>query len=326
MMKYTLSKEFIFDFNTQAPSCHASTLLPLPNGDIIAAWFAGTKEGCSDVGIWYSLKSKGLWSAPTQIEDEPDIAHWNPVLHLKKDGTIRLYFKVGETIAYWYTKYCDSLDLGKSFQKTQPLVDNDKSGGRGPVKNKCIRLSDGSLLAPASTEQGGQWRAFIDVSQDDGDSFTKMPYIVRPRTRSLGLVHMIQPTLWEAPNGHIHALMRSNKGNIYRSDSLDYGKTWCKAYKTELPNNNSGIDCVKTDDGLVWLLFNPISENWGDRSPLRLSVSYDNGQSFNTVTDLETKPDSEFAYPAITASGNKLFMTYTYQREKIAFAELEYTL
>ncbi|HRQ51072.1 MAG TPA: hypothetical protein PLR74_11085, partial [Agriterribacter sp.] len=41
-------------FTTPAPfaECHASTILRLQNGEFMAAWFGGQKEGTDDVGIW----------------------------------------------------------------------------------------------------------------------------------------------------------------------------------------------------------------------------------------------------------------------------------
>ena len=41
-------RELIF---TEKPTedCHASTVLPLENGNVVAAWFAGTKEKADDV-------------------------------------------------------------------------------------------------------------------------------------------------------------------------------------------------------------------------------------------------------------------------------------
>ena len=57
---------------------------------------------------------------------------------------------------------------------------------------------------------------------------------------------MIQPTLWEDSTG-VHMLIRSNAGKIYKSDSTDFGMTWCKAYETPYPNPNSGIDLVKLE-------------------------------------------------------------------------------
>ena len=42
--------EFIFD-SAPFPSCHASTVVELANGDLMSAWFGGTGEGKPDVAI-----------------------------------------------------------------------------------------------------------------------------------------------------------------------------------------------------------------------------------------------------------------------------------
>jgi predicted neuraminidase len=80
---------------------------------------------------------------------------------------------------------------------------------------------------------------------------------------------------------NVHALMRSTGGRIARCDSKDGGKTWGKVYKTSLPNNNSGIDLVKNVDGVLWLVYNPVSINRGPRNPLTLAFSKDNGNTWN---------------------------------------------
>ena len=136
-------------------------------------------------------------------------------------------------------------------------------------------------------------------------------------------VDMIQPTLWEDENG-VHMFVITNAGRIYRSDSKTAGKTWCKAYETELLNNNSGIDAVSLSDGSLVLVSNPIGENWGDRSPLTLMRSFDGGKTFEEFYKLESKiGDFEFSYPAITAVNKKLYITYTYERKTIKYAEIE---
>ena len=89
---------------------------------------------------------------------------------------------------------------------------------------------------------------------------------------------MIQPTLWEDEKG-LHMLVRTGVGSIYKSDSKDGGKTWCKAYDTGMPNPNSGIDVVKLHNGILVLIMNPVSENWGDRAPLVLMYSEDSGNT-----------------------------------------------
>ena len=133
---------------------------------------------------------------------------------------------------------------------------------------------------------------------------------------------IIQPTIWESSAGIFHALLRSTRGRIYRTDSTDYGDTWCEAYPTDIPNNNSGIDIAKMDNGTLVLAYNPISGNWSARSPISLSISEDNGNTFSQPVHLETK-DGEFSYPAILADGSHIYMTYTYKRKSIIFCTFD---
>ena len=311
-----IKKSFIFN-NDTAKQCHASTVLKLPNGRLIAAWFAGTAEKNDDVRIRYAVCDGDGWSAPRELPGLENAPHWNPVLFLKKNGTVRLFFKEGKRIGSWVTKYADSFDGGATWTKPDLLVFGDATGGRGPVKNKCLRASDGTVLAPASTEKNRDWKPFIDLSYDDGDSWTK---VMIPRPDGFGPLkaQMIQPTLWEDDKRVLHCLMRSKCGRLYSSASFDGGKSWETARKTDLPNNNSGIDCVRTDDGRLWLVSNPT--DFSVRSPLTLSVSKDNGITFAEAAVLEDEPGGEFSYPAIIADGNTLYITYTWNREKIAFA------
>ena len=324
-------KEFVCN-PLPTPNCHASTVLPLPDGTVICAWFGGTKEGKTDVDIWYSRRDENGWSKPSSVCYNKHIPHWNPVLFLRENGEIMLFFKVGKKIPSWRTFVSISTDGGKTFGTPRELVEGDRSGGRGPVKNKCLRLSDGRVLAPASTENHG-WNCFVDTSFDDGISWTKGKKIQTERTAPIlnslnsytsNLIPMIQPTLWESENGKVHMLTRTPVGKAYRSDSDDYGQTWCQAYPTVLPNNNSGLDVVKTPDGNLYLISNPVSENWGERSPLTIQKSCDNGVSWETLITLEEeKLDSEFSYPAMVYMNGSLYISYTYERLNVAFWKIE---
>ena len=157
-------KEFICN-PLPTPNCHASTVLPLPDGSVVAAWFGCTKESTADVDIWYSRRDENGWSKPASVSYNKNIPHWNPVLFLNNNGEVVLFFKVGKKIPTWRTFAAVSSDGGKTFGAPYELVKGDRSGGRGPVKNKCIRLSNGRILAPLSTEIRG-WNCFVDISED----------------------------------------------------------------------------------------------------------------------------------------------------------------
>ncbi len=327
-MKYL--KEFVCE-KLPTENCHASTVLPLDDGSVVAAWFGGTKEGKNDVDIWFARRDENGWSKPSRLTHADKIPHWNPVLFLNSKGEVCIFFKVGKHIPSWRTYFAVSPDGGKSFGTPRELVENDRSGGRGPVKNKCIRLASGRVLAPASSENRG-WNCFIDISDDDGKTWRKTAKVPTEKTSPIlnslngnctNLIPMIQPTLWESEPDKVHMITRTAVGKAYRSDSTDGGETWCTAYPTVLPNNNSGLDLVKASDGKLYLVSNPVSENWGERSPLTLQCSADNGVSWETVLTLENeKIDSEFSYPAIECRNGNLYITYTYERENVAFVKV----
>lgn len=347
-----ITREMLFEDGAFFPSCHASTVLPLKDGTVLAAYFAGEYESADDVGIWLSRKVGGSWLDPVRIAKVNDTAHWNPVL-MPIPGGARLIFKVGRHIPEWKSWTCTTQDGGATWSEPVPYPAPFDS--HGPVRNKPLFLSDGSMLAPDSVETTEEWRPRIDVSIDYGESFISSAWIplnadvhtgapVDPASTNTTRPDMpdyvtgkgaIQPTLWSSGPGRIHALLRTSAGYIFRSDSVDFGRTWCTAYNTGLPNNNSGIDIAKLD-GVLYLVMNPVSGDWADRTPLVIMKSTDNGKTFSHYVTLEDmlmdpkKPEpgknkrytAEFSYPAVVAAGGKLHVTYTCMRRQIAYREI----
>lgn len=310
-------KGFLFGDDHPFPQCHASTIIHLKNGGFIAAWFGGTEEKDDDVGIWMTRGRSGKWEPPFEVAKIRQEPHWNPVLFQAPGGKIYLFFKVGKEIAEWETWLKTSDDQGKTWSEARELVAGDR-GGRGPVRNKVIVLSDGTWLAGASNENG-PWNVFFDRSEDEGATWHATPYLKIDRSQIKGK-GVIQPTLWESAPGEIHALLRSTAGVICRTDSKDYGKTWSPVYKTSLPNPNSAIDVTKLPDGTLVLAYNPDDQNWGSRGTLALAISLDNGNTWTkrVIIDHGDKED-EFSYPAIISYGDTVAVTYTWKRKKIAF-------
>jgi predicted neuraminidase len=214
----------------------------------------------------------------------------------------------------WQTYWMRSQDRGNSWSTPKELVAGDH-GGRGPVRSKPLLLADGTWLAPASTELKG-WNAFADRSRDRGVTWERTPDFAQDGSTAMR-GGAIQPTLWESPPGAVHALLRSRMGRILRSDSIDGGKTWSPMRATELPNNNSGIEVVRLADGRLILAYNPVSQNWGGRSPLSLAISRDNGTTWKRVADVEDEPKAEFSYPSLALTKDGITLTYTWKRERI---------
>lgn len=310
-------KGFLFGDHQPFLECHASTLIHLCEGNFIAAWFGGTREKADDVGIWMTRGKPGHWEKPFVVAKINNESHWNPVLFQSPSGKIFLFFKVGNEIASWETWVKTSDDNGATWSAAYELVKDDR-GGRGPVRNKPIILSDGAWIAGASNENG-PWNVFFDRSKDGGQTWQRTPYVEINRKQIAGK-GVIQPTLWESAPGAVHALLRSTGGVICRTDSKDYGKTWSPIYKTTLPNPNSGIDLTRLADGTLVLVHNTDDKDGGSRGTLIISVSTDNGKTWEKRVELENGGGGdEYSYPAIISFGDTVAVTYTWNRQTIAF-------
>jgi predicted neuraminidase len=314
-----VSSSKIFESHPEFAQGHASTVIAVGPNEYLVAWFGGSYEKHDDVSIWMSRGDGKSWEVPHKVAKIRNDPHWNPVLFDAPDGKIYLYFKVGKEIDDWETWVQTSDDKGKTWTKPVELVPGDK-GGRGPVRNHIIVLSDGTWLAPASNEKNKVWNAFMDRSADGGKTWEATPFIELDRTL-IPEEGVIQPTLWESAPGNVHALLRTSGGKIARTDSKDYGKSWSPIHLTDLPNNNSGIDVAHLGGEKIALIYNPVGENWGDRNPINLAISLDNGKTWalDQIIEKGDDPETEFSYPSITLDGDDLVITYTWNRKKVAF-------
>lgn len=298
--------EFIF---TQAPfkECHASTIVELLDGDLLAAWFGGEHEGDRSVAIWGARRHAGSWSAPFELAREPDTPCWNPVLFCDSRERFWLFYKFGKSPRTWAGAYRTSTD-GTAWSEPTYLP----AGILGPSKNKPVTLANGDILAGTSVETAFSWTCGVDLSSEGGRSWRHYGPITVP-----GYHHgVIQPTVWETAPGHLKMLARATQdiGFICAAISVDGGHTWSDAKPTKLPNPNSGIDAVKMRDGRIALAYNPSKT---ERSPLALAISPDNGQTWGEPLTLEDGP-GEYSYPAIIQTRDgKLHITYTWRRKRI---------
>ena len=327
----SITKQDIF---VAAPfvSCHASTIVELHDGSLMAAWFGGSAEGQPDVAIWIARHNATGWSKPTLLVREPHIATWNPVLFHTEDGRFWLYYKYGPVAAGWTGARMVSTDEGRTWSAPEYLP----AGLLGPIRTKPFVGSHGLVVSGSSTESYHAWAVWIERSTNGGQSFLREgPYTLPDaairalagsplngsnhaigRTGPDETTGLIQPTVLSLGGRHLRFYARgsSNIGRICVSDSFDDGKTWSAPRALEIPNPNSGIDLVRLRDGRIVLIYNPTTEG---RSPLALAVSRD-GEHFQRFDTLEEDPGQEFSYPAIIQLANgDLTATYTWHRTRI---------
>jgi predicted neuraminidase len=301
-----VSSEFLYD-TASFPSCHASTIVETTGG-LVAAWFGGSDEGNDDVGIWLARHDGARWSAPVEVANGIDTDGrrypcWNPVLHAPGDGSLVLFYKVGPSPSRWWGLLKRSRDAGKSWEAFEHLP----LGVFGPIRNKPVRLPDGSLLCGSSTEHDG-WQIQMERGTDNLRSWSKTGPL--NDGSKLGL---IQPTILTHPRGRLQILCRSRQQRIAEAWSEDQGRTWTAPVLTDLPNPNSGIDGVTLADGGHLLVYNHTGRG---RSPLNVAVSSD-GKKWQGALVLEEER-GEFSYPAVIQSQDRLIhITYTWNRKRI---------
>ena len=331
--------EFVFE---RAPfaSAHASTIAETREG-LAAAWFGGTREGASDVGIWVSRRpadlprrpstqlgkalsvskgpsregaEAGRWTTPIEVAtgvqaDGTRHPCWNPVLFQMPDGSLALFYKVGPSPQTWWGMVRTSRDAGHTWSEAARLPD----GILGPIKNKPVRLADGVILAPSSTEspeRPSRWRVHFERSADGGRTWTK--------SSAGGLadghdIEAIQPSILIHPGGQLEAVGRTRAGRVFETWSADAGKTWTPMTLAALPNPNSGIDAATLRDGRHLIVYNHTERG---RSPLNVALSLD-GKTWQAALVLESEPD-EYSYPAVIQTSDGLVhITYTWQRQRI---------
>ncbi len=307
------------------PQCHASTIVETTPGQLVAAWFGGTKERNPDVGIWVARQENGRWLPGVEVANGiqpsgPRLPTWNPVLFQPKGGPLVLFYKVGPSPSEWWGMMTTSDDSGKTWATPHRLPD----GILGPIKNKPVVLPDKTWLCPSSKEGSGGWRVFFESTRDGGKTWES----VAPLDKGKGL-SAIQPSVLFLNGGRLQALCRTSNGVVASSSSRDGGKTWTPLEATSLPNPNSGTDAVTLKDGRQVLVYNhsappPERPTKGVRYPLDVAVSSD-GITWQHVVTLETVPrDAGYAYPAVIQTADGLVHTsYTWDRRLIKHVVLD---
>lgn len=300
--------EFIADHPPTASS-HASTICSA-SGELVAAWFGGTKERARDCTIWLSRHEKGQWTRPVEAargdEDGPEQwACWNPVLFQKQSGgELMLFYKVGPSPSSWWGRWKISKDGGRTWSRSRRL----SKAFIGPVRNKPVQLADGTVLCGASTENAG-WRVHLEWFTDPFDRW----HATKPLNSAMEW-GAIQPTILVWPERGIQILCRSKQGSILEAWSEGNLREWSHLRRTRLPNPNSAIDAVMLKTGQALLVYNPSTQ---DRKGLVVGRS-DNGFDWDVVLTLEGGGPGEYSYPAIIEDpAGLVHVTYTWQREKI---------
>jgi predicted neuraminidase len=345
-------------FPPQPLHTHGSSIVNLPNGDFLAAWFEGSGERTADdVKIMGARLKKGeaVWSKPFPMADTYNIPDCNPVLFLNHQNKLFLVWIAVQANRWEYSilKYKTSIDYNKNgapiwnwqdnillkpnenFAKEvkskfkdlpngtsawaayapeydKMIIDAAKDEGKRSIgwmtRIKPLLLGENKILLPLYSD--GFNFSLVVISDDDGTNWQpSLPIVGRGN---------VQPSLIQKKDGTIVSYMRDNGDappRVQVSESVDTGRTWTAAQKTEIPNTAS-VQVLKLSDGRWAFIGNDIDDG---RYQISLYLSDDEGKTWNWKTHLEQvkKGEGSFSYPSmLQAADGMLHITYSYQQQE----------
>ncbi len=306
---------------------HAATLAELPDGTLLAVWYAGSGEGASDVAIYLSSRgADGGWSEPvavmTRERVERDlrrnvISLGNPLLLADGSDRLGLLF-VDIAAGRWSGSSMNltwSRDGGRTWDAPRSLTMNPLANLSALPANPPALLRGGGWAVPIYEEFLGKFPETLWL-QPRGEDYSAAV------SRVEGGVYVLQSALVPLAVDRAVSFFRDFRPARWMSASWsdDAGRTWTKPAVTELPNRDSGLCAIRLSDGVILMAFNDLSP--GKRENLRLALSEDEGRNWRTIATLEEEAGSEFSYPYLmrTAEG-MIRMVYSARQRQILFAE-----
>ncbi len=305
------------------PAAHASALTALPNGDLLAFWWAGERESGPDVRVYSSRWSAGQWSAAHEVVERRALARslgfavrrlGNPSVWVSHDGRVHLYV-VATGLGGWAAGRVVQLvsaDAGRTFSTVRvlpltPLLDTSVL-----VRTNPIGQADGGWLLPAYFELGRKYPMLVSFDRSGNPRWVR-----RIGNSSTSL----QPALLPVSEIELRAVMRDigPQKRIQQAVSHDGGMSWQDIDPADIANHDSSVAALRLAEGGFVMLSNDIVTQGGSpRQWLRMSLS-DDAQRWKPGLDVRMGvPGDEFSYPSVQQIGHQLHVAYTQQRKSIA--------
>ena len=282
---------------------HASCIAAMDDGELLAVWYSyvGPHE-LDGSAVYLARRPPGAesWDAPQLVVDGP-LRDGNPVIHAEGDR-VWLFHAV--------------VPFGWSTAHVEVRVSEDRGRTWGPdeaigapvglnVRNKPIRLPDGSLLLPCYDEIVP--RSVFLASDGVG------PWALLGE--SVPIPSNIQPAVVRLDDGRLLAALRNPaRGEMWVMHSDNEGRCWSSPSASGFANPGSACDLLRLGNGHLILALNDSAD---ERLTLSIALSTDEGRTwpFRRKVDVGQK---ERSYPSLTQTPDGLVhLTYTRGRERI---------
>lgn len=269
--KWPSTSREIFPFQQQ--HVHGSSIVELPNGDLLSCWFQGSGERqANDVRIMGARLKKGedTWSEPFEMADTPGLPDCNPVLFLNRKGKLFLVW-----IAVLANRWEHSL------LKLRTTTDYQENGG------PRWQWQDNILLQPDSSFSGDIEQGLKAIERpaagwsEYAPAYDKMIISAAKdaQKRTIGWMTRIKPLL-EA-DGRIILPLYSDGFNLgIMAISDDDGEHWLAGSPLV---SRGGIQpaLAKRKDGTIVAM---MRDNGDAPGRVQMSISQDRGQHWTPAS------------------------------------------
>jgi len=328
------------DFGVAMPS-----IIESADGDLVAVWYAGSINPQSydphnaDSSVYYARLEKGAahWTAPEVLDQSPELVHASTAAMRDNAGRIWALYKFRTLEGTWNDSGSGlaarrSSDGGRTWTPEQ-IIDLQP---QGRVATNGLALPNGDLLLPVTMEMTDRYfgECSVFISEDGGETWSRYGEIKADDGTLLR-----EPSIFIRGDGVIQMYMRScgpgrewsyfppdKPGRMWESHSNDNGRTWSKARRTTLPNNESTVDALELPSGTQIVCYNNTTNpDWQARWPLNLAYSTDRGETWEDFAVVHPGPGYICHPSVILGSDERLHVVHTcnYPTVRYACYELE---
>lgn len=308
-----------------APAAHASTLLAMPSQHpavLQAYWFAGSRESGPDVQIASAQFDRATqqWSPASYVVNRHLAGAQlgfglrrigNPVAWRDAQGRTHL-FVVATGLGGWAAGRILHLRQDGPQEPFQPLRVLPLSwlwNTSHLVRAMPLPLADGGMVLPVYFELGIKYP--VALRFDAAGEFRGMVRMSQRRD-------LLQPTLLARSETEWLALLRDNRAQrqLRAVQTKDGGLHWQDLPDPGMPNPDASVAGLSLQPGLMFLAHNPRAES---RAQLALSHSRDGLHWTQLELLAQGGERSEYSYPSMAWADDSLWVSYTEERQAIAW-------
>ena len=274
---------------------HSSAVTALPDGSLMAVWFAGTREGAADVQVRSARfnVSTGEWGAEQVMATRDSTQQGtrkyirklgNPVVALAPDNRLWLFY-VSVSMGGWAASAVNVMvsdDFGAHWSAPRQLITSPFLNISTLVRSAPVFHVDGSIGLPIYHEFLGKFAEYLYLSAD-GAVIDK--YRISHGNNSL------QPAVVPLDGRRGIALLRyagNTHHRVLASRTEDAGQTWSEPYPLDPSNPNSSLAAIATPEHGLLVALNDLQEG---RFKLSLYGTDANMDDWRSLRDLDKSPD-----------------------------------